>query len=731
MKQQSIFVLGSLVAASVSAYAQTADTTTIALQEAQVTATRANSKTPVAYSELGKRALVRANVGQDIPFLLSTLPSITTTSDAGNAIGYTEIRVRGTDPTRINVTANGIPINDSESHGVFWVNMGDLASSLSSIQVQRGAGTSTNGAAAFGATIDLQTEGIPATPFVEAALSQGSYATGKYTLEFGSGSFAKHWAASGRLSHITSDGYRDRASANLLSYLAQVGYFNGGTTIKFIAFGGGEKTYHAWDGISRKQLDTDRKYNPNGHIKHADGSVTFYADQNDVYRQFHHHLTLRQALSDALTLNAGLHYTKGHGYYEEYKQGRKYKAYGLADNLVNGVPTKEGDIIHRKVLDNDFWGAVFSLNYQQGALDATLGGAVNRYVGDHYGEVHQAVGYTLPYHRGQHYYDHTGRKTDGNVYGRATYTLANGVGFYADLQYRQLHYTIDGTSDKRGTEVMKYDLNYHFFNPKAGINYQLNKANRLYASVAVARREPTHNGIVKGYLSRVARPERLTDYELGYQLTLPAVRFGLNLYYMDYKDQLVLTGQINEIGEAVQENVANSYRTGVELTAAAKLTKWLMWEANATFSQNKIKDYIAYIPDEATWENYKGFALGKTTIAMSPSVVANNSFSATFGRFSTALTTQYVGRQYLDNTQQRENSLDAYCVSHLNAEYSLPLRWAKQCVLGVTMYNIFNTRYETNGYAYSSYNADFSLNNTARFYPMAGRNFLAHIRIRF
>lgn len=726
-----IAMLASLIAGTASAYAQQADTTVVHLQEAQVTATRANSKTPVAFSTLGRTAIQRTNVGQDVPFLLSTLPSITTTSDAGNAIGYTGIRVRGTDPTRINVTANGIPINDSESHGVFWVNMGDFASSLSSIQVQRGVGTSTNGAAAFGATIDLQTEGIPATPFLELATSAGSFATSKHTIEFGSGTFAKHWAASGRLSRILSDGYRDRASAHLLSYMAQVGYFNAGTTLKFIAFGGGEKTYHAWDGISREQLRTNRTYNPNGRIKHSDGSISYYDNQNDVYRQFHHHLTLHQVLTDALTLHAGLHYTKGHGYYEEYKQGAKYANYGMANNMVAGTEQKRGDLIRRKYLDNDFYGGVFSLNYKQDALDATLGGALNRYSGDHYGRVLNAIGYTLTNDPNRRYYDHVGRKTDGNIYARATYTLDNGFGAYADLQYRHLHYTIDGTSDKRSTEVMKYNLNYHFFNPKVGINYQINPNHRLYASVAIARREPTHDGIVEGYLNRVARPERLTDYELGYQLTLPRFSFGANLYYMDYKNQFVLTGQLNEIGEAVQENVAKSYRMGIELTAAAQIAKWLTWEANATLSANKIKDYTAYFADDATWETLKGFHLGKRTIAMSPAVVTNNRFTATLGHLSASLTTQYVSRQYLDNTQQRANSLDAYCVSHLGMEYKLPIKIAKDCAVGFTMYNLFNTKYETNGYAYSSYNADDTLNNVAMFYPMAGRNFLAHLRVRF
>lgn len=732
----------------------------INLEEVQVVSTRAHARTPIAFSNLSKEAIGKQNFGQDIPFLLSSTPSVLTTSDAGTGIGYTGIRVRGTDATRINITANGIPMNDAESHSIFWVNTPDFASSLEDMQIQRGAGSSTNGSGAFGASINMRTQATPTTPYAEISGSYGSFNTHKETVKVGSGLLGGRWVFDARVSNIQSNGYRDRAWADMKSYFVQGGYFGERTTVKFITFGGNEKTYHAWDGISRQQLKENRTYNPNGAITEpytdVDGEkktreIGFYDDQTDNYRQTHYQLHLAHVFSPLWSMNAALHYTDGFGYYQEYKNLRTLKEYGLkpfyqtSDADGDGTPDgeiliKKSDLVRKKLLDNGFGGGVFSVNYSSNRLTASLGGGANYYSNDHFGEVIWVKGYIGDLAPNHEYYRNTGNKFDANLYAKANYQLTNALSAYADLQYRHIDYRIKGANDKwdwtaQPEQMQQLDIDqpFGFFNPKAGLFWQIAPAHATYASFAVAQKEPTRNNYTDRHFNEPPRPEKMFDYEVGYSFRTSRFSAGLNLYYMDYKDQLVLNGRLNEIGEPMAENVKESYRMGVEASLGARLTDWLRWDVNATWSKNRIKDYVGYVPD-ANWESLP-FELGNTPIALSPSLIANSNIGISHKGWNASLQTQYASRQYLDNFGVKENSLDAYAVSHLHGSYTFALRSVKKITLGASIYNIFNTRYETNGYSQTTVAVEeggkTTFTHDPRFYPMAGTNALVHLTLRF
>lgn len=752
----------ALLGAGITVHAQTSakdSVKVVNLQEVQVVSTRATAKTPVAFTNVKKEQISKQNFGQDIPFLLSTTPSVLTTSDAGAGVGYTTIRVRGTDATRINVTANGIPMNDSESHAIFWVNTPDFASSLEDIQIQRGAGTSTNGSGAFGASINMRTQSISSKPYAEVSGSYGSFNTHKETVKVGTGLLNKYWAFDARLSNIQSDGYRDRASSDLKSYFVQGGYFGENTTIKFITFGGKEKTYHAWDGISKEQLENDRTYNPNGVIlddnKGKGNPIGFYDDQMDNYRQTHYQLLLNHIFSPAWNLNIAFHYTNGFGYYQEYKNGRSLEEYGLKPFYLpgNSEPQKKTNLVRQKLVDSNFGGSIFSLNYQNEKLNASFGGGLNRYSNDHYGKVIWVKNYTEQLDPEHEYYRNTGGKTDGNIYLKANYQLIGGLSAYADLQYRYIHYTIDGDNDKwdftaTPERLQRLDVkeNFSFFNPKAGLFWQINPNHSAYASFSVAQKEPTRNNYTDGMFDKYPKAEKLLDYELGYTYRNEWVTAGVNLYYMDYTDQLVLNGKTNDIGEAMAENVKDSYRMGIELAFGAKFNDWLRWDINGTWSKNRIKDYTGYVYDESlvngeivdnlwTQTAIKG---GNSPISFSPSFIGNSLITLGSNGLEISLQSQYVSRQYLDNFGTKENSLDAYFVSHLSASYSFKTRHTKGITIGATVYNLFDTKYETNGYSQSVAlyeNGDktkpYVIKHDPRFYPMAGTNILAHITFRF
>ena len=732
---------------------------TVDLDEVNVISTRAGETTPVAHTNVSKEQIAELNTGKDLPFLLSMTPSVTLSSDAGNGIGYTTLRVRGVDPSRINITANGIPLNDAESAQVYWVNIPDFASSAENVQIQRGAGTSTNGAGAFGATVNIQTAKPGMVPSFGFDVSGGSYGSNKETFRFSTGLLKDHWAVQGRLSHISSDGYIDRASVKLNSYFLQGGYYDDNTVVKFITFNGQERTYHAWNYTSKyEQSLYGRTYNSCGEYYTEDGERHYYKDQTDNYHQQNYQLLWNQIFTPELSLNVGLHYTKGQGYYEQYKAGKKLYQFGL----VPSTDGTKGDLINRKQMDNDFYGFIASLNYdnKQG-LTASLGGGWNNYDGDHFGKViwvksmdgtgssiqREPVETAVP---SWEYYRNRGFKTDGNIYLRASENLSHGLRAFADLQYRHIGYRITGNNDKwdwtaspEHLQTLDIDEPFSFFNPKAGLNWQIDAHSRAYASFAVAQKEPTRNNYTDGLFLKHPTSEKLYDWELGYEYRSGNFTAGANFYYMNYKDQLVLNGKINEIGELMAENVPNSYRMGVELMAGYRFTDWLRWDVNATFSRNRIKDYVGYVSDydADTWDDMwtqTEIHAGNTAIAFSPSVTLGSIIALDYKGFTVNLQSQYVSRQYLDNFERKEDSLDPCFVNNLDVAYTFKLHGIRSITVGATIYNLFDEKYETNGYSMTgamypagSKENSYSLYSDPRFYPMAGINALGHVTFRF
>ena len=735
-------IFAGCLMAGASVFAQAGETDSLKvvnLQEVQIVSTRATSKTPVAFTNVSKEELKKQNFGQDIPFLLSMTPSALTTSDAGAGIGYTTLRVRGTDGTRINITANGIPMNDAESHTLFWVNMPDFASSVKDIQVQRGAGTSTNGAGAFGASVNMQTEGISMQPYAEINASYGSFNAHKETVKFGTGLLKDHWAFDARLSNIGTDGYIDRASVDLYSFYAQGGYFADNTSVKFITFGGKEKTYHAWNYATKEEMKKyGRRFNSCGMYTDDDGHIRFYKDQTDNYLQMNYQLLLNHTFSAAWNLNAALHYTKGDGYYQEYKEDRSLKEYRLHPFMYDGTEVEKSDLIRQKKMDNHFGGGVFSVNYRNEKLDASLGGALNYYDGWHFGRViwvKNYIGELLPDHE---YYRNKAKKTDGNLYLKANYNLVAGLNAYADLQYRYINYKIHGDNDKYdyntdGLQKLAVNDHFNFFNPKAGLNWDIDSNNRVYASFSVAQKEPTRNNYTDGNADEYPKAEKLYDYELGYTYRNTWLSAGVNFYYMDYKDQLVLTGELNEIGEAMARNVPDSYRTGVELMLGVKPCRWFQWDINGTLSKNRVKNFTEKLYEDE-WKNPIEVEHGNTPIAFSPDFILNNRFSFSHKGFEAALQSQYVSKQYMSNAKQAEQTLDAYFVSNLNLAYTFQLRHVKSVTVGFTIYNLFNEKYENNGYAGSGYtlkDGKPERYNYAGYAAQAGTNVMGNISIRF
>ena len=754
------FLLVAALGCAATAFAETesADTlTTVELQGVQVVSTRATKKTPVAYSDMTQEQLKAVNFGQDVPYLLSLTPSVTTTSDAGNGIGYTSIRVRGTDPSRINVTANGIPMNDAESAQLFWVNMGDFASSVQSMQVQRGVGTSTNGAGAFGATINMQTENIGAQPFIGLDLSGGSYYSHKETLRFGTGLLGGHWGIQGRLSNIGSKGYIDRASTKLNSYFLQGGYFGENTVVKFITFNGQEQTYHAWNYTSKyEQEQYGRTYNSCGEYWDANGNVHYYDGQTDNYHQQNYQLLWNQVFSRELSLSAALHYTNGDGYYQQYRDGKKWSKYGITEDA-----DVKADLIDQKRMANDFYGAIASLNFNNHeGIEATFGGGWNKYVGDHFGKViwtEPGVEATILPHALEpdfEYYRNRAKKTDFNIYGKVNYQLWQGLSAFVDLQYRHVGLTMQDPTDAWGSNVDgKYiiDDSFNFFNPKFGLNYDITPNNKVYVSYAIAHKEPTRNDYEDNFGTEL-KAERLNDLELGYKYQSRRFSAGANLYWMDYKDQFVLTGELNSIGEAIARNAGKSYRLGVELEAAWKPVDWFRWDANATFSTSKAKDWTVTLADGEVAN------LGTTHLSFSPDVIFNNIFTFDYKGLTASIQSQYIGEQYLTNTgfktmvgyddNDRETEetlmLGGHFTTNIDLGYKFRLSHCglKEGRVGITLYNIFSAKFDNNGWAAPTYertaNGIRAVNYEGPrdcwgvgFAPSAPFNVMAHLSLDF
>ena len=709
------------------------------LQEVEITATRATGLTPVAHTNIGKEQLQKMNTGVDFPYLVATTPSVVVTSDAGTGIGYTSLRIRGTDGTRINVTANGIPVNDAESHNVFWVNMPDIASSVKDIQIQRGAGTSTNGAGSFGASINLKTDRFNTKPYASFSGSYGSFNTHKATVSAGTGVLCDHWAVDIRLSDIGSDGYIERASTRLNSFYLQGAYYSDNTSVRLIAFGGKEQTYHAWNYATKEEMELySRRYNSCGYMfTDSTGTAHYYDGQTDNYAQLNTQLLIDHTFGDRLKMNIGLHYTKGDGYYQEYKSNRKLKEYALPTYSIDGSEVKKSDLVRKKAMDNHFGGAVFALTYKDEKITATFGGGANCYYGDHFGHVlwvKNYIGELSPEHE---YYRNNGTKNDANIYLKAEYRPIECLNIYADAQYRHIGYRIAGNNDKWNdatncSQQLAIDEKFNFFNPKAGISYLPDSNNRLYASVGVAHKEPTRNNYTDGKLHEHPTAERLIDYEVGYTFCNRLLSAGANIYFMDYKDQLVLTGELNEIGEPLAANIPKSYRAGIELTATLKLPCGFTWNANATFSHNRIKDFTEVLYDDNTYEKWE-IHHSNTPIAFSPSIIANNSFSYEWRGIEATLQSQYISKQYMSNYGIEEHILDAYFVTNFLLAYSFKVKGVKRITVGATIYNLFNEKYENNGYAGSGYYTDDEGSrhryNYAGYAAQAGINAIGHINI--
>ncbi|MBO7301809.1 MAG: TonB-dependent receptor [Bacteroidaceae bacterium] len=712
MRKKSFLVSLVLAVNCPMLYAQGQECDSLLLQEVEILSVRATKTTPVAYCEVGKEELSKANTGVDLPYLLAMTPSAVATSDAGSGIGYTTLRVRGTDATRINFTVNNIPINDAESHNVFWVNMPDFASSVKDVQLQRGVGTSTNGAGAFGASINMQTGRSVINHYAKADFSFGSFMTHKESVAAGTGLIADHWAVDLRLSNIGSNGYIDRASANLQSYYLQGGYYGNNSTLRFITFSGREETYHAWNYASKEEMqEYGRTYNSCGYMfTDANGVSHYYSGQTDNYVQQNYQLLFDHWFNDAWSMNVGLHYTKGDGYYREYKKDRSFVEYALQPFDFGDTVIESGDLVRKKAMDNHFGGAVFSLNYRSRIINTTLGGGVNRYLGKHFGQVLWVKDYIGDYFPEHEYYRNNAVKNDANIYLKADYAVARGLNIYADVQYRHIGYTINGNNDKwnyntGALQSLSVDENFDFLNPKAGVSWLVNDANRLFASASMAHKEPTRNNYTDGKLYEMPKAERLIDYELGYTFSKGILNAGVNLYFMDYKNQLVLTGELNEIGEPLTANIPDSYRAGVELMAGVDLKCGFSWKANATFSHNRIKDFTEVLYDDNTFEKWEIYHKD-TPIAFSPAVIANNSFSYVWRGVEASLQSQFVSKQYMSNSGVEEHLLDAYFVTNLRLSYSFRLKGIKNMRIGVTVYNLFNEEYENNGYAGSGYYTD-------------------------
>ncbi|HLT34339.1 MAG TPA: TonB-dependent receptor, partial [Aquaticitalea sp.] len=633
------------------------------LDEVLVKSVRVEATSPITHSNVTKAQLEKRNLGQDIPILLNYLPSVVTTTDAGAGVGYTGIRVRGINAQSTNVTINGIPYNDAESLGTFWVNLGDFASSVESLQLQRGVGTSTNGSGAFGASINVLTDAVSTDANAEISNSFGSYNTRKHTVKFSTGLLNDHVEIAGRLSNIKSDGYIDRASANLKSYFLQASYVDDNTLIKAITFGGSELTYQAWNGLEDLDLlENDRTYNVSGMFTDENGNIRFHDNEVDDYKQDHYQLLWNEKLSNRWSTNIALNYTYGRGFFEQYREDEDFEDYDLAPIEIGGETINTTDLIRRRWLDNDFYVANATANYKDNELNLTFGGSYSNYDGDHFGEIIWAR-FASDSETGDHYYESNGKKTDMNVFTKATYRLNDKVSLYGDLQMRFVDYKITGlTSDRIPFPV---DENYSFFNPKAGVTYQLNPGNNLYFSYARANREPNRDDFEN---NETINPEQLNDFELGWRHTSRNFTFNSNIYYMLYNEQLVLTGNIDNVGNPIRTNSGESYRLGLELEGAVRLTEQFTIRPNVTFSTNKNRETIVPLDGELV-------NLGKTDISFSPEIVAANALIyQPEDNLQVSLLSKYVGAQFMGNTESERSKLDSYFINDLNVTYTLSLR---------------------------------------------------------
>lgn len=721
--------------------------TTLTLQgNLLVKGVRAQGVAPTTYTVLSKQAIEQIDLGQDLPMLLKSTPSVVSTSDAGAGVGYTGIRVRGSDPTRINVTVNGIPINDAESQGVFWVNMPDIAQSVSDIEIQRGVGTSTNGAGAFGATVSLQTNDITEQAYGTVTNGFGAFNTRRHTLEWGTGKMNDHFYFSGRLSKIASDGYIDRARADLQSYYLSAAYADEKTVIKLISFAGAEETYQAWNGTPEARVKNDREgmlavIANNGYTDEQaqnllnDGrTFNFYTYDNQVdnYGQDHYQLHISRKLADKLDGYIGLNYTFGRGYFEEFRNDDDFADYGLTRPAALDPTITTTDLIRRRWLRNNTYVGTWNLNWTPKENQSIiLGGSVQQYEGDHFGEVIWSEFAAVPIR--SRYYEGIGDKNDASVYAKWTGDISPKLQGYVDLQLRSINYEISGTDNDLRT--LGEDLDWLFFNPKAGINYTLNNNASIYSSIAVANREPVRSDIIDAPANLKPTHESLYNYELGLKIEKSTYRFAANYYLMYYQNQLVVTGQLNDVGANIRQNVDNSYRTGVEFDGSILLTKRLQWAGNLSLSQNRIDEFTEYLYDYGV--NFDEFNIitntyNNTDIALSPNIITNSQFTYTFNNgTSVSWLAKYVGQQFLDNTSNENRALDAYFINDIQLAKTWNTQKLGTIKLLISARNILNEQFENNGYTFGYF---AGLQNEVRenyLYPQAGRHLQAQLSIGF
>ena len=747
MKRFFIFTLllcAAMTTVEAQDYYPKVDTTKVyEVETVEVVTTYAKRTTPVAQDNLSREELVRSSYGNDLPSALALTPSLIATNETGIGIGATSIRLRGTDATRINVTINGVAMNNPDSHSMYWYDTPDLIYSVGSVQVQRGAGVSTNGSGAFGGAVSMTTDALSPEFKGSAVLSYGSYNTNKQALHLSSGLMRDHWVVDARITHIGSDGYIERGATDLKSYMAQAGYYGSNTKVKLLSFGGSAKTYLTYNGVSKEAMalygrryhDSGQYFTSDGPFTLADGThVDYYDDQTDNYLQINNQLVIDHQFNSKWRLNSTLFYTYGYGYYNQYKDDAWLAGY---TNLT--TDKEQADLIRHKIMRTHIGGANLSANYRTRSLDLTFGGSWSYYTSPHWGTLSWVDGLAADDVAGK-WYENDVVKHDANIFARADWTLFKGfvdneLHLFSDLQFRYVGYKAWGTNDNsiwgdEGVYMQPIDVNvkYPFFNPRLGISY-IHYRHNVFASVAMAHREPTRSDFTDRYMfsdDGYPSPERLIDFELGYNYIAPRLTLGVNLYYMYYHNQLVATGMVNDGDDALNVNVDRSYRRGVEFMASWKSTKWLTLSANATLSQNKILDYVDQLKDSPTY----GQNLGTKTISYSPSVVGSLIADFHYTGFSLLWHTQYVGKQYFTNNEVEALSLDAYCVTNLDVAYTLMLKDERSVRFGVAVNNLFSTLYESNGYGYS-YMWDGERYDEAFYFPQAPINVLANVTVNF
>lgn len=722
----------------------------IQLEEVIVSGTRAGKNTPVSYSNISHSEIKKQNAARNIPSILQTTPSLVSFTEDGLGVGNTSFRIRGTDATRINVTLNGMPLNNPESQEVYWVNLPDLSNSLQDIQVQRGVGTSTNGPGAFGAGISLQTAGARSEAYGEASTAVGSYGTFLSNVAAGTGVLKNGLSLDARFSRVLGDGYVRNGTVNHTNFYGVVSHYSERQLLRLSYLRGIQHTGISWQGVSDKQMqdpEYGRRYNPAGEYYDDAGNRLYYGNETDNYYSDIVQLTLTRELSRNLTLNSGLSYNHGYGYYENYRYNKKFSDFGLEPQTIDGKTYRKSDFIRRKLMRNNFYVANAGLDYADDRWKLTFGGLYSFYDGDHYGRL-PWIKHNENIPVNYEWYRNRGKKSEVNIFTKAEYQLNEKVSLFGDLQYRRVGYRFSGMDDDQMD--LTGDFYYNFFNPKAGLFYELSNNHRLYASAAVGKREPLRADLkdgIKGGASNFIKPEKMIDYELGYRYNRNGLKFGANLYYMDYHNQMVQTGKLTDIGYKLMENVKESYRAGIEIEASLPLwTEKLLLDANATLSRNKIRNYVAWfdlydnsddynpIPDDNHPEIQKQIAneLGTTNISFSPELIGMAGITwQPVSAFYMNLNGKYVGKQYIDNTSDEDKSIGSYFVSSLSAGYTFPKSQVGVINLQFFVNNLFNREYVANGWASTDAFEDGTTFNWVGYYPQATRNLIGRLTISF